>query len=106
MKVFLIVIAAIVVVVGLGVYEFTFKKISVQQSMSRDDAMKTCREMVAKSATTAAVPDPRMETVCECMMDANAAALNKKDGVTMIEWMTEVQKNTAACMAKAGIPTQ
>ena len=107
MKVLLI-IAAVLATVGIGVYQFGFQKIQIEPgSLSADEMTKTCEDnSFRKDAAMTDAQAAQMKIACECMMTASAAALNRKDGVTAIDWMTEVQQKTTACMAQAGISTQ
>lgn len=105
MKTFFIIVGCVVAIAGILVYQFGFQKIRIEPGTVSPEAMtKSCNDSLYKDLPAAEAA--QMKTACECMMQANAAALNKKDGVTAIEWMTEVQKQSAACMAKAGISTQ
>jgi hypothetical protein len=108
MKFFLIVAAVVAVAIGIGVYQVAFQKIHIPAaSLSADEMSKRCADdMFRKEAALTDREDAQMKLACECMMEANAAALTRKDGVTVVEWLAEVQKKTTACMAKAGISTE
>ncbi|WP_395020143.1 hypothetical protein [Dongia sp.] len=104
MKIYLGIAAVIVIAIGIGVYQFAFMHVPAGM-VSTKEMTKSCEDQAFRKE--AAVTDPeaaRMKVVCECMMEANAAAL--KEGVTVVEWMAEAQKNATACMAKAGISTE
>jgi hypothetical protein len=103
----LVIIAVVIATIGIVIYEFGFQKIPIPPGgVPRDDMIKACNEPFPKYTMTTPEQAAAMQIACKCMADASATALNKKDGTTMIDWMTEVQKNSAACMAKAGISTE
>ena len=107
MKTAFVIAAAVVVTIGIAVYQFAFEKIRVEPgSLSRDEMIKTCDGLRQGDTKLTLAQNEQMKTACECMMDASAAALKNKDGVTVIDWMTQTQQQTTACMAKAGISTQ
>jgi hypothetical protein len=106
MKAFVI-IGAVLATIGIIIYQFGFEKLPVKPgSVSRDEMIKSCDEPLPKNMTMTPEQAAEMKVACKCMADASATALNSKDGVTAIDWMTQVQKNSEACMAKAGIRTQ
>ena len=104
----LLIVAVVLAMVGIGVYQFGFQKIEIEPgSVSAEELNKACQdESFRKDSAMTEAQAAQMKIACECMMAARAEELNRKDGVTVIEWMTEVHQKTTACMAEAGISTQ
>lgn len=104
----LLIIAAVLATIGVGVYQWGFQKIEVEPgTLTADEMTKSCKEeSFRENTTTTEAQAAEMKIACECMMTASAEVLNRRDGVTAIDWMTEVHSKTIACMAQAGISTQ
>jgi hypothetical protein len=103
----LIIITAVLATIGIAIYQFGFQKIEIKPgSVSLDEMTKTCDDPSFNDSRMTPNQAADMNIACKCMADASAVALSKEGGTTMIGWAADVQKNSAACMAKAGVRTE
>src|SRR5689334_4778296 len=103
----IVIIAAVLATLGILVYQFGFQKIDIKTgSASRDELAKGCDDPSFNDSRMTPKQAADMKIACKCMAEASAKALNKDGGTTMIGWAADVQKDSAACMAKAGVATE